>query len=199
MNSGLSKVLLIAGLLLFAGEMKPQSQDSDKLPNILLLVADDLGYADLGCFGGDIETPNLDRLAGQGVRFSRFHTSPLCAPTRAMLLSGNDNHIAGMGVQGGPFEAFGYEGHLSDRIVTIPQVLRGAGYQTYMAGKWHLGMEPENNPHRKGFDRSFVLLRGAGNHYDDQGIFKETPISLYTENGNPAKWPKGNYSTDFYT
>jgi len=199
MNSGLSKVLLIAGLLLFAGEMKPQSQDSDKLPNILLLVADDLGYADLGCYGGDIETPNLDRLAGQGVRFSRFHTSPLCAPTRAMLLSGNDNHIAGMGVQGGPFEAFGYEGHLSDRIVTIPQVLRGAGYQTYMAGKWHLGMEPENNPHRKGFDRSFVLLRGAGNHYDDQGLFKETPISLYTENGNPAKWPKGNYSTDFYT
>jgi arylsulfatase len=68
-----------------------------------------------------------------------------------------------------------------------------------MAGKWHLGMEPENNPHRKGFDRSFVLLRGAGNHYDDQGLFKGTPISLYAENGNPAKWPKGNYSTDFYT
>jgi arylsulfatase len=68
-----------------------------------------------------------------------------------------------------------------------------------MAGKWHLGMEPENNPHRKGFDRSFVLLRGAGNHYDDQGLFKETPISLYTENGNPVKWPKGEYSTDFYT
>ncbi len=187
------------GFLLLSGELKAQRQGSNELPNILLLVADDLAYADLGCYGGDIETPNLDRIAAQGVRFSRFHTSPLCAPTRAMLLSGNDNHIAGMGVQGGPFEEFGYEGHLSDRIVTIPQVLRGAGYRTYMAGKWHLGMEPENNPHRKGFDRSFVLLRGAGNHYDDQGIFEETPVSLYTENGRSAEWPKASYSTDLYT
>ncbi|MCK5104533.1 MAG: sulfatase-like hydrolase/transferase, partial [Cyclobacteriaceae bacterium] len=77
------------------------SQDSkeDQRPNILLIVADDLGYADLGCYGGDIETPNIDRLASSGIRFSSFHTSPFCAPTRAMLLSGNDNHIAGMGVQ----------------------------------------------------------------------------------------------------
>jgi len=168
-------------------------------PNILLIVADDLGYADLGCYGGDIETPNIDRLAERGIRFSRFHTSPYCAPTRAMLLSGNDNHIAGMGLQGAPREVFGYEGQLTDRIVTMPEVLRSAGYQTFMAGKWHLGMAPEADPHRKGFDRSFVNLRGAGNHYDDQGIFEETPVSRYTEDGQPAAWPKGAYSTDLFT
>ena len=175
------------------------AQRDTKLPNILLLVADDLGYADIGCYGGDIDTPNLDQLARSGVRFSRFHTSPLCAPTRAMLLTGNDNHIAGMGIQSYTSDEFGYEGHLSDRVVTIPQLLRNVGYNTYMAGKWHLGMEPENDPHKKGFDRSFVNLRGAGNHYDDQGIFEETPVSKYTENGRPVKWPGGAYSTDLFT
>ena len=91
-------------LLVLLGSLISCSNPNEKIqeyprPNILLLVADDLGYADLGCYGGDIETPNIDNLAAQGIRFSRFHTSPLCAPTRAMLLSGNDNHIAGMGIQ----------------------------------------------------------------------------------------------------
>ena len=199
MNSELRKALLVMVLLLLSVELRSQSRDPNQLPNILLIVADDLGYADLGCYGGDIETPNLDQIAARGVRFSRFHTSPLCAPTRAMLLSGNDNHIAGMGIQGAFQGEFGYEGHLTDRIVTIPQVLRGAGYNTYIAGKWHLGMDYEHNPVNKGFDRSFVLLRGAGNHYDDQGIFEETPVSLYTEDGKPTVWPDGVYSTDFYS
>ena len=177
---------------------KAEAQNG-RSPNILLIVADDLGYADLGCYGGDIETPNIDRLAERGLRFSRFHTSPYCAPTRAMLLSGNDNHIAGMGLQGAPREVFGYEGQLTDRIVTIPEVLRSSGYHTFMAGKWHLGMTPEADPHNKGFDHSFVNLRGAGNHYDDQGIFEETPISKYTEDGQSASWPKDAYSTDLFT
>ncbi|WP_296703272.1 sulfatase-like hydrolase/transferase, partial [Algoriphagus sp.] len=103
-------------------------------PNILLIVADDLGYADLGSFGGDIDTPNLDELAMKGIRFSRFHTAPFCAVTRAMFLSGNDNHIAGMGVQGRRDGLIGYEGYLTDRIVTIPQLLQTQGYHTYMAG-----------------------------------------------------------------
>src|SRR5215207_9768833 len=92
-------------------------------PNILLIVADDLGYTDLGCYGGDIKTPNIDQLAKQGLQFTNFHTSPLCAPTRAMLLSGNDNHVAGIGsmfpVTGTPREGKpGYERHLTDRVVT---------------------------------------------------------------------------------
>jgi arylsulfatase A-like enzyme len=96
----------------------------DQRPNIILIVADDLGYADLSSYGGDIETPNIDMLATNGLRFSSYHTAPSCAPTRAMLLSGNDNHIAGMGKQDLITDTFGYEGQLSSRIATIPQVLR---------------------------------------------------------------------------
>ncbi|MCX2745515.1 arylsulfatase [Mangrovivirga sp. M17] len=194
---GLIAIPLLAAILFVSNN--PSANKKAIKPNILLIVADDLGYADLGCFGSDIETPNIDQLAKSGVIFNNFHTAPLCAPTRAMLLSGNDNHIAGMGRQSATSEFFGYEGHLTDRIATIPQVLKQVGYHTFMAGKWHLGLRPEDNPHQKGFDNSFVLLRGAGNHYNDQGIFESTPTSLYTENGQPAQWDNGNYSTDFYT
>lgn len=168
-------------------------------PNILLIVADDMGYTDLGSFGGDINTPNLDALAERGVAFSRFHTAPFCAVTRAMMLSGNDNHIAGMGSQDLVTEHFGYEGQLTDRIVPLPALLRKAGYHTSMAGKWHLGSTDEANPHNKGFERSFTLLSGAGNHYNSTGYSPERPVESYTEDGKIAGWPEGAYSTDFYT
>jgi arylsulfatase len=171
----------------------------DQRPNIILIVADDLGYADLGCYGGDIETPNINALAANGLRFSGYHTAPSCAPTRAMLLSGNDNHIAGMGKQGLVTNEFGYEGRLTNRVAAIPQLLRASGYHTYMAGKWHLGRAAESNPHQKGFEHSFVLIEGAGNHYNDQGIFEDNPISPYTEDGKKVNWKDGDYSTDFYT
>ena len=167
-------------------------------PNIVLIVADDLGYGDIGCYGGDIETPNIDMLASNGIRFSSFHTAPMCAPTRAMLLTGNDNHIAGVGAQSLFTDVFGYEGKLSDRIVTIPALLKDAGYHTYITGKWHLGTTPESNPNNKGFENSFVLLEGAGNHYNNQSALN-TEYSGYTENGIPVLWPDGMYSTDFYT
>lgn len=191
-------LLILIGTLISCSETKEKNQETLR-PNILLLVADDLGYADLGCYGGDIETPNIDNLAAHGVRFSRFHTSPLCAPTRAMLLSGNDNHIAGMGIQSNQNTGFGYEGKLTNRIATIPQILRKSGYHTYMTGKWHLGRDSLSIPFSKGFERSFVNIRGAGNHYDDQGLFKEDPITPYFEDGKPATWNNGDYSTDFYT
>jgi len=190
-------LFLLIGTLVSCSNPKEKNQEAR--PNILLLVADDLGYADLGCYGGDIETPNIDKLAAQGIRFSRFHTSPLCAPTRAMLLSGNDNHIAGMGIQSNKDTGFGYEGKLSNRIVTIPAVLKAHGYHTYMAGKWHLGKDSLSNPFSKGFERSFVNLTGAGNHYNDQGLFTQDTITPYTEDGKPAQWKNGDYSTDFYT
>ena len=166
--------------------------------NILLIVADDLGYGDITCYGGDIPTPNIDALAAEGVIFTRFHTSPMCAPTRAMLLTGNDNHIAGIGAQGNNTTEFGYEGKLSDRIVTIPELLKKAGYHTLMAGKWHLGVDSLSDPAHKGFDHSFALIPGAGNHYSDQGVLNDGK-SLYRENGKTASWPKGAYSTDFFT
>jgi len=194
-----SSLLLLLLTCLTSCSEDGKKNKPDQRPNIILLVADDLGYADLGCYGGDIATPNIDMLAANGLRFSSHHTAPSCAPTRAMLLSGNDNHIAGMGGQDLTTDEFGYEGMLSNRIATIPQILRKSGYHTYIAGKWHLGYTPEGNPHNKGFEHSFVLLDGAGNHYNDQGLFKENPISPYTEDGKPTKWKDGDYSTDFYT
>ena len=122
----------------------------------------------------------------------------MCAPTRAMLLTGNDNHIAGVGAQGEVSEEFGYEGRLTDRVVTIPEILRAAGYHTYMAGKWHLGRTPESNPRERGFERSFALLNGAGNHYTNQSALGEG-FSSYTEDGDSTAWEDGLYSTDFYT
>lgn len=171
-------------------------------PNILFIVADDLGYADLGAYGGIIETPNIDMLAASGTMFTNFHTAPKCAPTRAMFITGNDNHIAGMGIQGVHRENWGYEGHFTDRVVTIPQVLQSAGYHTYIAGKWHLGEAPEHNPAQKGFERSFVLVEGAGNHSNNisvLGVGDTLQYSSYTENGELADWPEGAYSTELYT
>tara|TARA_R110000787_G_scaffold86285_12_gene184134 strand:+ start:12628 stop:14337 length:1710 start_codon:yes stop_codon:yes gene_type:complete len=169
-----------------------------KRPNIVLIVADDLGFGDIGCYGGDIETPNIDGLAQSGIKFSSFHTAPMCAPTRAMLLSGNDNHIAGMGGQGLVTNEFGYEGRLTNRIIAIPELLKDVDYHTYMAGKWHLGKEPRSNPHQKGFEKSYVLINGAGNHYNNQSALNNGKSS-YTENGESVVWEEGNYSTDFYT
>jgi arylsulfatase len=116
----------------------------DTRPNVLLIMADDLGYADLGAYGSDIRTPNIDALAQEGVLFTQYHASPLCATTRAMLLSGNNNHVAGLARQGsfpGPVipGLAGYENRLSGRIAPLPGLLAIAGYRTYLAGKWHLG------------------------------------------------------------
>lgn len=177
-----------------------QSKNRDALrPNILILVADDLGYSDLGCFGGEINTPSIDSLALNGIRFSRFYTAPMCAPSRAMLLTGNDNHIAGVGRQAVEAAVFGYEGRITQRVAAIPELLRENGYHTYMAGKWHLGRMPEANPYQLGFERSFVLLEGVGNHFNAQGIFGDNSLSHYTEDGEEAQWPDGQFSTDIYT
>lgn len=160
-------------------------------PNILLIVADDAGYADLGSFGGEIETPNLDALAAEGVRFTQFMTSATCSPSRSMLLSGADNHIAGLGSMAefpAPNQAGvpGYEGYLNDRVVTVAEILRDAGYDTFMAGKWHMGEEPQHWPAARGFIRDLALIPGGGSHLDDMwGATGER--QLYTKNGEPIE------------
>ncbi|KAF2762980.1 arylsulfatase [Pseudovirgaria hyperparasitica] len=141
-----------------------------KRPNFLIIVADDLGFSDVGAFGSEIHTPNLDALARDGLRWTDFHAAAACSPTRSMLLSGTDNHIAGVGAM---IESIaphkrncpGYEGYLNDRVAALPELLHDAGYLTLMSGKWHLGLVRERWPCARGFERSFSLLPGAANHY----------------------------------
>ena len=197
-NTTLCQFFGVSLFLLLVHACGQESTLPPERPNILLIVADDLGYGDISCYGGDIETPNIDALANHGIRFTRFKTAPMCAPTRAMLLSGNDNHIAGMGLQGEVTDSIGYEGHLTNRIIPIPALLRDTGYHTSIAGKWHLGLRPEDGPQQKGFDRSFVLLNGAGNHYDGQSVLR-SGSSNYRADGETITWPQGAYSTDLYT
>ena len=178
----------------------------DNRPNLLLIVADDLGYSDLGSYGGEINTPVLDQLAQQGVRYTNFYVSPTCSVTRSMLLTGTDNHIAGLGSMGellapNQIGKPGYEGVLNQRVVTVASLLRDNGYHTYMAGKWHLGLKPDQIPRARGFERDFSLLVGGGSHFDDQWNLEwQIPKAPYTEDGRPLeKLPKGFYSTRHYT
>jgi arylsulfatase len=184
----------------------PQMSAADDRPNILLIVADDLGYSDLGSYGGEIKTPVLDQLAQQGVRYTDFYVAPTCSVTRSMLLSGTDNHVAGLGNMwesnapnqiGKP----GYEGALNKRVASVAELLQDNGYHTYMAGKWHLGLKPDQIPHARGFERDFSLLVGGGSHFDDGwNIEWQIPKAPYTEDGRPVKkLPKDFYSTKAYT
>lgn len=193
---------------------------SRKRPNYLIIVADDLGYSDCGCFGSEIQTPNIDSLASDpvgGLRFTSFHVAAACSPTRAMLMTGVDHHLAGLGQlaefvrnspahQGQP----GHEGYLNERVVALPELLRDGGYHTIISGKWHLGLLPEYSPQARGFDKSFALLPGCANHYafepnyDD--VLKEPPrffetatFALHMEGSKyVSELPEDFYSSDFY-
>ena len=173
-------------------------------PNILLIVADDLGYTDLGAFGSEIETPNLDALAREGILFSQFYASPMCSPTRAMLLSGMDNHRAGVGtlhekIADNQRGRRGFEGHLPARVATLPEVLRAAGYRTYMTGKWHLGMDEDLSPAAAGFERSFALAESGAGHFANMLALSDPTPAVYREDGKRIdRLPEDFYSTRFY-
>lgn len=182
------------------------AQDIQSRPNILLVVADDLGYSDIGAFGSEILTPNLDELAARGMVLTNFYSGPTCSVTRSMLMTGMDSHIAGLGnmaetVADNQMGQPGYEGHLSARVDTVAEILKSAGYHTYMAGKWHLGMHPDRSPRRRGFEQSFAMLYGAGSHFSDMagGDAHRHPV-LYRDNGLLIDELSDDfYSTTFYT
>lgn len=176
-------------------------------PNILIIVADDLAFSDLGSFGGEINTPNLDELAGKGTRYTRFHTSSLSAPTRSMLLTGVDNHQNGLGAMP-PLHSLeqymeaGYEGYLNNRVVTLSEQLKQNGYYTMMSGKWHLGHKRGTLPVDRGFDQSFALAGGGASYFSDALPLspQEAPVTIYYENENLVdSLPEDFYATTYYT
>lgn len=171
-------------------------------PNIVLIMSDDMGYSDIGCYGGEIPTPNLDRLAAGGLRFSQFYNMARCCPTRASLLTGLHPHQAGMGhMTGAPKgNAEAWQGNLSKRAVTIAQVLRPAGYSTYMCGKWHVARaerpdgDKSNWPLQRGFDRFYGTVTGAGSFYDPTTLTRDN--AMITSENDPEYRPKRFYYTD---
>ncbi len=198
------RLTLITAVLAAGLTTATLSHAADERPNILLIVTDDMGYSDIGPFGGEIDTPNLDALASSGMLFTDFHTSASCSPTRAMMLTGTDNHLAGVGSMGETMTSNqkgqpGYEGYLNDRVVSIPTLLRDAGYFTAMAGKWHLGEELEQDPSRRGFQQAYTMLTGGASHFDDEWMMYANYAPLYRENGVRVHVPKGFYSSQFYT
>jgi arylsulfatase len=170
-------------------------------PNIVLILADDMGFSDAHCMGGEIDTPNLDRVAAEGVRFTQFYNTARCCPTRASLLTGLYPHQAGMGwMTGRTTEYPGYSGELSHDAVTIAEVLHGAGYATYMAGKWHVTSKespagPKDNwPRQRGFDRYYGTVKGGGSYFDPAMLTRDnTPI---TPQSDAEYKPEHFYYTD---
>ena len=192
-------------LLPFLAGCASSPHASDAPPNILVIVADDLGYTDLGFLGSEIKTPNIDALARSGILLTNFLVAPACSPTRAMLLTGRDTHDVGYGTMAGEHDeaqrgAPGYEGYLTDRFDTVATRLAGRGYLTCMAGKWHLGMRPGQGPAARGFQRSFALLPGGASHFGDAYRLAYHPDPApYREDGNPVSVPDDFFSSDFYT
>ncbi|KAI1265376.1 alkaline-phosphatase-like protein [Xylariaceae sp. FL1019] len=198
-----------------------------KRPNFIIALADDLGFSDIGPFGGEINTPNLDKLAKDSILFTDFHAAAACSPSRAMIMTGTDHHIAGLGNliewtnisgQNDPNGTMstavqrgmpGYEGYLNEKVAALPEILRDNGYHTIMAGKWHLGLTPERSPKVRGFERSFAHLPACSNHYAYEPQLQgadQIPefmtmsfIALHNEDGEYVKkLPDGWYSSDGY-
>jgi arylsulfatase len=187
------------------GSAPALAAETPRRPNIVIILGDDLGFADMGAFGGEIKTPRFDSLAKEGARFTNFYTHASCSPTRSILLSGVDTHLNGLGnmdewTAPNQLGVDGYEGYLKDRVVTLPQLLKDAGYHTYMVGKWHLGKAPHQIPAARGFERDFSMLDGAGSYWDRTNFTAASPLSVFTEDGRYlTELPKDYYATKTYT
>ncbi|KAI1359356.1 alkaline phosphatase-like protein [Xylaria arbuscula] len=199
--------------------MSDPTATAQKRPNILFVLADDLGFSDIGCYGAEIQTPAIDRLAAEGIRMLNHHAAAACSPTRAMLMSGTDAHLGGLGVlieykdsEKGMARwsgKAGYEGYLNNDVATLPEILEDNGYFTAMAGKWHLGLRASQGPWERGFHKAFAMLPGCCNHYGWEPIQERFPVGgrpIHAEMGkkveiapNKTEDPKGFYSTDSYT
>ncbi len=179
-----------------------KAQTSKKKPNILLIMADDMGFSDIGCYGSEIATPNLDNLANKGLRFNQFYNSARCCPTRASILTGLYQHQAGIGgmVHWRGSEKGPYQGYLNDKCITIAEALKPAGYKTYMSGKWHVGEFAEVWPKKRGFDKYYGLIGGAMNYFDiTKGRTKDLSRIFVEDDTRITPVEKDFYATDTFT
>jgi arylsulfatase A-like enzyme len=194
---GFRHVSLLAACLAWGSAL--EAADATR-PNIIVILSDDMGYSDLGCYGGEIATPNLDSLAANGVRFTQFYNAARCCPTRASLLTGLYPHQAGVGHMTEDRGRDGYRGVLNRQSVTIPEVLRPAGYRTYMCGKWHLTRFTGQNADRstwplgRGFEKFYGTIVGAGSFYDPSALCRQD--KLISVANDPDYRPESYYYTD---
>jgi arylsulfatase A-like enzyme len=208
--SGLSRLTmatLLTIVALFSSPLILRSIDAvqrgpQNRPNILIIMSDDIGYSDIGCYGGEINTPNLDALAANGLRFTQFYNTARCCPTRAALLTGLYPHQTGVGHMMQDRGHDGYRGDLNRRSVTIAQALKPAGYASYMIGKWHVTShvnpkseaEKHNWPMQRGFDRFYGTIHGAGSFYDPSTLVRDNV--MITAFSDPEYQPQEYYYTD---
>ncbi|HEX73039.1 MAG TPA: arylsulfatase [Candidatus Hydrogenedentes bacterium] len=185
------------------GRGHPAPHSTGKAPNIVVILADDMGFSDIGCYGAEINTPHLDRLAANGLRFTQAYSAARCCPTRAALLTGLNPHQTGVGgmvsrIQDPPPPEGPYQGYLNDQCVTIAEALRPAGYSTYMSGKWHVGERPEHWPRRRGFDRYYGLVSGASSYFE---ILPEERKTRVMARDDERIFPEGDdfYMTDAFS
>jgi len=196
-------VVLLVGITGCEGQSESQ-QGTDERPNIIIVLLDDVGFADLGAYGSEVSMPNIDQLAANGVRFTNFHAAAACSPTRGMLLTGVDNHLVGMGnmieiMADNQFDQPGYEGFMGYSVVTLPTLLRDAGYHTYMAGKWHLGKTKESIPAARGFERSISLMESGADNFEKKSYLPLYDTVHFYEDFEEVDLPDDFFSTDYYT
>ena len=190
------------GLLL--GTLAGQAAADNERPNIVLLLADDWGFSDVGAYGGEMATPNLDMLAARGMRFSNFHVTASCAPTRSMLMTGVDNHRNGVGnmpetIPQSHIGKPGYLGVLDTNVVTVASLLRDSGYHTYISGKWHLGHEQWNLPPARGFERSVIQADSGSDNWEMKQYLSLKPdVYWYEEGQRMHSLPADFYSSTYF-
>ncbi len=192
--------LLTILLILFSFQARSQTEAN---PNIVILLVDDSGLMDFGSFGGEARTPNIDQLANQGMMFTNFHASPVCSPSRAMLITGTDSHLTGVAnlpemLPSGYENEPGYGGVLNNRVQTIATRLKEIGYNTYVSGKWHLGHDENTLPPARGFDRSFILGASGADNYEAKGYLPMKPTAQWYADGKKIDLPEDFYSSKDY-
>ncbi len=195
--------LLLSFLGISLGSASPVSAQQSGRPNVVVILADDLGYTDISPFGSEIDTPNIARLAAEGLSFTNYHTAGSCAPARAMLLTGVDSHRNGVpnmpeALPAEQLEYDHYQGVLNDRVVTLASVLQRSGYHTYMTGKWHLGHTRELLPSARGFDRTIAMADTGADNWDQRTYLPIYEQANWYADGAPHTLPDDFYSSEYF-